>query len=264
MRPATRARAAAYGAAVIALYLVSALVSGRITVLARRPLLDGFTPPPPYRYVNPPPDAISKEKPESATLPVKLTPPDLGAGVFSTKDQQATLVTEPGVFPAGTQGPVTITIEPLDPAGYARAPKGSRVAGNVYRFQAKAKDGTALDALTKPAHLVLVYPATGAAVFTAKHTLLTSKDGRSWRTLESNDAPATQQVSGDVTALGYFAVAQAGEEKKGINPGIIIGAIAGGVAAVGGVLWYVQLRRKEAARRRARARALAAKSRKRR
>ncbi len=248
------ARAIAYGFVAVALYLVAAAVSGSISVIARRPLLDGVTPPPPYRYVKPPPEATTQEKPASAKVTIKLDPPELGAGVFSTQDQQATLVTEPGVFPSGTQGPVTLTIDPLDPAQFARAPKGSRVVGNVYRFEAKDKSGAVVGAFANAGHIVLVYPAHTAAVFNAQHALLTSKDGRSWRRLEANDSPAQQQLSGDVMELGYLAVSESGgqEEGGGVNAGVIVAAVVGGIAALGGAGWYVKVRR-EAARRRARA-----------
>ena len=44
------------GVGIVLLYLAGAAVSGRASILARRPLLDGLAPPTPYRWVNPPPD----------------------------------------------------------------------------------------------------------------------------------------------------------------------------------------------------------------
>jgi hypothetical protein len=84
MRNRARVRAAALGAAAVGVYLAGALVSGNLSVTARRPLLDGVTPPPPYRYVSPPPEATTKEKPASAELTINLGPPELGAGLYSS------------------------------------------------------------------------------------------------------------------------------------------------------------------------------------
>lgn len=249
--------AAATGAAVVAVYLVSAFVSGRLSVLARRPLLDGFQPPPPYRYVNPPPDAASKDQPDTAALSISLAAPELGAGVFSTKDMQATLVLEPGAFPTGTASPVTLTITPLDSGQFARAPRGMTLVGNVYRFEATSKTGAAIASFANPGHVVLVYPAPVGAVFSSRHTLLMSADGRSWTSVKSNDSVAAQQVSGDVDAPGLFAVGEIGAKaakKKGVSAGAIVGGVVGGVAAVAGAVQYWRVRQRTA-RRKAAARA---------
>ena len=49
------------GVGIVTLYLAGAAVSGRASILARRPLLDGLAPPTPYRWVNPPPDLAAGE-----------------------------------------------------------------------------------------------------------------------------------------------------------------------------------------------------------
>jgi len=43
------------GIGIVLLYLAGATLSGRASLLARRPLLDGLAPPVPYRWVKPPP-----------------------------------------------------------------------------------------------------------------------------------------------------------------------------------------------------------------
>ena len=62
------------GVGIVVLYLAGAAVSGRASILARRPLLDGLAPPTPYRWVSPPPDLAASNKPPASTrFTVELT-----------------------------------------------------------------------------------------------------------------------------------------------------------------------------------------------
>ncbi|MCA1832434.1 MAG: hypothetical protein ABR548_10285 [Actinomycetota bacterium] len=247
-------REAVAGAIIVAAYIASAAISGHLSVLARRPLLEGSGPPPPYRWVKPPASlAATNQKPDSVKIPVKLSPPERGAGVYSTQDLQATLVVEPGSFAAPETGSLTLSVTPLDPAQFA-APAGKlTIAGNVYKIEARTAAGALVEPSKEPAHAVLVYPLTTVL---ATHTLLTSPDARTWTPVPgTNDSPATQQVSADVTKLGYFAV---GEAKRKVTPPkksggvvtvIVVVVVVGG--ALGAVLWRRKLeRRRRAARKR--------------
>lgn len=256
-KPGRRTRAVATGAAVVAVYLVSVLVSARLSVLARRPLLDGFTPPPPYRWVKPPEDlAATNVPPEEATVAISLSGTTAGAGVYGTKDMQVNLVLEPNAFQPGTAGPVSLAIRPLDPAPLAPLPSPVTVAGNVYLLEAKAKDGTPVAALRNPGHLVLAYPVPSHEAIGATHALFRSPDGRAWTKLDSQDSPASQQASSDVTQFGYFAVGTTGRpptaKKKSPLAGLVAG-IGAGVVVVGAAIGYGVRRRREAAKRRRRA-----------
>ncbi|HXQ57078.1 MAG TPA: hypothetical protein VOA19_14935 [Actinomycetes bacterium] len=51
------------GVGIVVLYLAGAVVSGRASILARRPLLDGLAPPTPYRWVHPPAELAAGNKP---------------------------------------------------------------------------------------------------------------------------------------------------------------------------------------------------------
>ena len=123
------------GVLVVAAYLVATAVSGRLTPLARRPLLDGFVPPPPYRWVSPPPDlASSNKRPGVGRFSIDLDPTTGSqANVFSTPDTQVSLALAQGAIPprAGDAA-VALLIAPLAARGDASLPPAVEIAGNVY------------------------------------------------------------------------------------------------------------------------------------
>jgi hypothetical protein len=238
--PASRALTAATGLAALCLYLAGVVVSGRLSPLARQPLLDGQVPPSPYRYVKPPPAlATSNRKPDTARLTINPGAGG-GAGVYQTNDQQAAIVFENDTIPAAVGGRLTITIEPLDPAPVASPPDGMTLVGNAYRLALKTKDGKAIEKLAAPAPIVLRYPSESGS-FTRRHTVLIL-EGTSWRALESIEARGAQQVNADVGHLGTFVVGRsirpdmvhAGRR----SPVPIIASVAGGIAAIAAGVAY--------------------------
>jgi hypothetical protein len=198
------------GLAVVALYLAGAAVSGRASILARRPLLDGLAPPTPYRWVNPPPGLAAANKPPAST---RFTV-DLGAngsqlGAFSTSDGQINLVLSEGAVPAqpGQRG-VEVAVEPVDPATLGPVPEGLVAAGNAYRVQARYQpSGAEVDTLGGQSSVGMVYPLLTTAVANpGGHVVLSSADGRAWERLPSTDTPGTHQVSAGLTRTGYVLV----------------------------------------------------------
>jgi hypothetical protein len=249
-------RAVALGLAVAGVYLLAVVVGGRLSPFARRPILDGFAPPPPYRWVSPPPDLASTNKPPSAgrfTLPLD---PDTGskAGVFSTADGQVSLALGDGaISPRSGEDSVALTITPMAPAAGVVVPRKLQIAGNVYRIDAQYQPGgTPVLQLRSQARLVMAYPLPlDVAVY--HHTLLHSKDGTSWSTLRSTDSIVGQLVHADVTELGLFAAGQAvlgttgPSSSSGGGTVFIVVMVAG--AAVLAVIVVAETRRR--ARRRA-------------
>ena len=61
-----RRRALAAGLVALALYASGAALSGHLSPLARRPLLDGLAPPTPYRWVEPPVELVTSNEPPSS------------------------------------------------------------------------------------------------------------------------------------------------------------------------------------------------------
>jgi hypothetical protein len=198
------------GVGIVVLYLVGAVVSGRASMLARRPLLDGLAPPTPYRWVNPPADlAASNRAPASTRFTVKLTAGGSQLGAFSTSDGQVNLVLSEGAVPArpGQTG-VEVAVDPVDPATLGPVPAGLVGAGNAYRIQASYRpSGERVEALGGQSSIGLVYPLLATAVADpGGHVVLSSADGRAWERLDSTDTPATHQVSARLPGTGYVQV----------------------------------------------------------
>ncbi len=208
----TRSRVALLaGVGIAVLYLAGAALSGRASLLARRPLLDGLAPPVPYRWVKPPPDlAASNKAPASLRFSVKLAATGSQLGAFSTSDGQLNLVLSEGAVPASQgQTSVAVSIDPVDPATLGPAPPGLVLAGNAYRIQASYRpSGGKVDALGGRSSVGLVYPLLATAVADPSgHLVLASADGRSWQRLRSTDTPGTHQVSAELDTTGYVVAA---------------------------------------------------------
>ncbi len=192
------------------LYLAGAVVSGRASILARRPLLDGLAPPTPYRWVKPPPELAAGNKPPASTrFTLQLTPAGSRLGAFSTSDGQVNLVLSQGAVPARAgQTGVEVTVDPVDPATLGPVPSGLVTAGNAYRIQASYRpSGDEVQALGGQSSVGLVYPLLATAVADpAGHVVLSSADGRAWEQLSSTDTPGTHQVSAGLKRTGYVQV----------------------------------------------------------
>ena len=198
------------GVGIVALYLAGAAVSGRASILARRPLLDGLAPPTPYRWVSPPPDLAASNKPPASTrFTVELTAEGSQLGAFSTSDGQVNLVLSQGAVPprSGQRG-VEVTIEPVDPATLGPAPSGLVTAGNAYQIQASYQpSGDQVETLAGQSSIGLVYPLLNTAVADpGGHQVLSSADGQAWESLSSADTPGTHQVSAGLDRTGYVVV----------------------------------------------------------
>lgn len=261
--PSSRRLAAfAAGAAAIAAYAGASLLSGSLSPLARRPLLDGGGLPQPYRWVKPPPELASiNQPPMNLRETIDLSKPERGAGLHGTTDRQAQLILDPNTFPASLgKQKLSFTIDPLDPTTLgAAAPRGLAITGNAYRFRMVTANGADAPAFAVPGHLVLTYPLVGGAVFGQQHTVV-RLTGTTWETLQTTEASASLQAATEVSTLGTFAVASKPAEPSPGGGRAAPVAIIGGVGAfvvVGGVVgflfWRAQQRSaKERAQQRAR------------
>jgi hypothetical protein len=194
----------------VVLYLAGAAVSGRASILARRPMLDGLAPPTPYRWVNPPADlAAGNKAPASTRFTVPLTADGSQLGAFSTSDGQVNLVLSEGAVPAlpGQTG-VEVAVDPVDPATLGSVPSGLVSAGNAYRIQASYRpSGRKVEAIGGQSSIGMVYPLLATAVADAGgHQVLSSADGQAWESLPSTDTPGTHQVSARLPRTGYVQV----------------------------------------------------------
>ena len=202
-------RAAAAGVVVVSLYLGLAALSGSLSPLARRPLLDGTAPLPPYRWTSPPPElAQTNVSPTAGSFTLPLTERGSRPEVLTTDDAQATLILAAGTFePAAGQEQVRLTVTPTDPAEIG-SPEGLIVLGNAYLVEASYEPGgdPIRGRLGAPLEVILVYPLTPDA-HTTSRSVAFSPDGRNWTVAEGTDAPAIQQAEGPVDTLGYVVAA---------------------------------------------------------
>jgi hypothetical protein len=224
------------GVGIVVLYLAGAVVSGRASILARRPLLDGLAPPTPYRWVNPPPDLAAGNKPPASTrFTVELTANGSRLGAFSTSDGQLNLVlSEGGVAARPGQTGVEVAVDPVDPATLGAAPSGLVVAGNAYRIRVSDRpSGRKVEALGGQSSVGLVYPLLATAVADpGGHVVLSSADGRTWEQLPSTDTPGTHQVSAGLKRTGYVQVGVAPSQGSGSDPRDRILLLGTGIAVV--------------------------------
>jgi hypothetical protein len=225
------------GVGIVLLYLAGAAVSGRASILARRPLLDGLAPPTPYRWVNPPPELAAANKPPASTrFTVKLQGDGSRLGAFSTNDGQINLVLSEGAIPPRSgQTEAEVAVDPVDPATLGPPSSGLVVAGNAYRIQASYRpSGAKVTALGGQSSVGLVYPLLATAVADpGGHQVLSSADGRAWEALASTDTPGTHQVSARLARTGYVQVGVApGAGSGGGDSRNRILLLASGVAVV--------------------------------
>jgi hypothetical protein len=206
-----------------ALYAGGAWLSASLSPIARRAMLDGGFIPQPYRWVNPPPSlAKGNERPNSGEFSIAFTKGKLEAGVFSTNDQQATVVMSLGAIPhEASATSVHLTVQPLDPASAGAPPRGFSILGNVYRMHAVYDPGgQAVTRFTKRPLVVLIYPAL--ITHGLNRTILYSPDGKSWTRQKTTDDPSQFQASSSVTSLnGFFAVVARGVVTPSSTPGTV-------------------------------------------
>ena len=202
----TRSRALGAGLAIAVVYAVTALWSGYLSPLARRPLLDGLAPPTAYRWVRPPPElAATNQKPTPGTFAVELGKDGSKTAVVTTDDAQVTVILPAGSFASAEgQRSVEVTVEPLAGA-IAHPDEPLHVVGNVYLLDAAYRPSGDVAKLANLATVVLVYPLL--ANDHGSHSIISSKSGDRWQSLKTDDLPSIQQAGADIRELGYVSVA---------------------------------------------------------
>jgi hypothetical protein len=195
------------GAIAAGVYLIGAALTGHFSPFGARPVLDGLTPPQPYRWVTPPAALAAKnEKPFGGTFALKFTAGKSEAGAFTTRDSQLSMILDPGAVPAkGSPSGARITITPLAPSSVT-PPHGYTIDGNVYRIAiTEQPSGSKIDTFIHPQRVILVYPADNSFV-KPQHLLSASADGKAWTRLKTADSTVQQQSSGLIRAPGFVAV----------------------------------------------------------
>ena len=230
-----RSRALGAGLAIAVVYAVTALWSGHLSPLARRPLLDGLAPPTAYRWVQPPPElAATNQKPTPGTFTVELGNDGSKTAVFTTDDAQVTVILPAGSFASAEgQRSVKVTVEPL--AGAIAHPDDPlHVVGNVYLLDAIYRPSGDEARLADLATVVLVYPLL--ANDHGSHSIIWSKTGDRWKAVQTDDLPSIQQAAADIRELGYVSVAGQPASPTGGTGASGSGSSAATIAIVAGLV----------------------------
>jgi hypothetical protein len=202
-----RVGAAAAAGCIVLLYVGGAYLSGRLSPVARRPLLDGLAPSAPYRWVRPPENLAGVNRsPTPGMFTLDVGPGGVKGGAFTTPDAQVTVIVPNGsIPPAPGQTQVQLTVTPLDPASLAPPPRGRIILGNAARVVATyVPSGDPVRNLSRGVELVLVYPFV--LDDGGDHQLITSPDGSAWRRIHTTDHAGPAQAIGTMPSFGYVAV----------------------------------------------------------
>lgn len=250
-----RRRVLPAGVAVALIYVVAAAISGSLSPLARRPLLDGVHSAPPYNWVQQPPDEQGSGKPPvTADEKVAMTATGNPQTIVATGDQQVNLNLPANAVPANGKKTLEVKIEPLNPDQYGPPPEGFELRGNVYRVALRTTPGGAgVSTVAVPGQIALTYPSPTERLLKATHDVLFSTDGKVWRELGATDQHATQQVSAPFTDIGYYATAaktpsEDKAKKGGSFPWWILIVVVVAAAIVFAMVTRVRKRRAEAQR----------------
>jgi hypothetical protein len=195
------------GLVVVAAFGVLAAVSGRLSPLARSPLLDGGALLAPYRWVSPPADlASTNQEPASGQFTLPVTNGGSQPNTFVTSDNQTTLSFAKGAVPAhGSATEAQISARPEDPATLAAPPDGLSAFGNAVRIGVTYAGAGFVGTFEAGVDVSLVYPVT-VTLHAASHEILWSPDGRDWRRLRSKDSAVLQQVTASAPGPGFVLV----------------------------------------------------------
>jgi hypothetical protein len=202
-----------------------------------RPFLDGYTPPPPYRWVSPPPNlAKNNQPPTGGATTIGLTDGSSDAAGAFTDDGQITVSFNPGTFTDSTgQTGVLVQITPLVPQ--PASPAGVIVDGNVYSMKATfVPNGKPATVLHTPVLLDMRYPSH-------KPDAVYRVEGTNWTALDNSTVQELLlTIDARSTELGTFAAAHQASsgtpQSGGVNPLIFLAlglAVIVGVALLAGV-----------------------------
>jgi hypothetical protein len=223
-----RRRPLVAGAALVAAYVVMALLTPRLTGRPSRPLFDGFAPPAAYNWVKPPPGVQDDTSlPADATQDVAIDAGGSTASNAATSDGQAIAGLDTAsvpVHPPDTS--VQLHVAPFAAAALGALPTGMRAEGNAYRVTLSYRpSGQAITTLAKPGTIAL----TSAAPATA---LLFSPDGTQWQDTQAKPFGDGNGLFATMAAPGYYITAST-------NPARTAGTSGGGGGGAGGIVVVV-------------------------
>jgi hypothetical protein len=190
-------RVAALGAAAAVVYIAAVAATSVISERDVRPLFDAGAPPPPYRWVKPPPDfAPGNVKPQSTEVSFGLGPDAVPAAGASEDSQFVFNLNKGAIAPHDPDQNGVARIDPLNPDKLGPLPPKQFADGNAYRIALRYDPSGAPAAVTIPGSVLLTVPVPAEAV-------IYSTDGKAWQTVKSSHASATT-IGAEMPGGGYY------------------------------------------------------------
>jgi hypothetical protein len=224
-------RVVASGLMLLVVYVVVAAATGHLMPGRTRPLFDGFTPPPQYRWVNPPPlFKRANQKALSGSMDFDLGPNGANQLEGATDDAQLLVTFSRAGVPAhGNDTGLTMRVEPLDPQKLSPLPTGVRTDGNAYKVTMEYRpSGAELAALTQAGNVFISYPSSADRI-------AYSPDGKTWTVTKATRVGTNLQLGAEFTKAGYYEAAGPpdGSQSKSGGGGATKGLlIMGGLAVL--------------------------------
>jgi hypothetical protein len=226
------------GAGLAVLYVLVALGTGRLSSRPVLPLFDGFAPPVPYGWVNPPPErAGDNVVPKTAERELALAPDGVAASNVSTDDAQALVGLDKGSVPGnGSDTAVMVRIVPVDAGTLGPLPAGLRVVSNAYKVEmAYVPSRTPVTRLAAKGTVALTGAEPG-------DRLLFSADGQTWQETAFRPYGQDHGLFTELESVGWFVVATSAGAASSTGGGgsdalrTLLLIVAGVVPIVGAVL----------------------------
>jgi hypothetical protein len=191
-----------------AIYIAVVAVTMFVTGRSVAPLFDGLTPPPPYRWVKPPPGYGLNVKPQRSEVTVPLTATGSGpAGPTGVNGQVVLNLSDRAIQGHQRDTGVKITFKPLDPGRLGAAPPGLLPDGNAYDIRMSYQpSGDAVTDLAVPGNVILSTPEPASV-------LLFSADGHDWRSINTQRVGGPDAVGGPFRRTGYYVAAIPGRRR---------------------------------------------------
>jgi hypothetical protein len=230
-------RALRAGAALALLYVVVAVATSELSSRPVLPLFDGFAPPVPYNWVNPPPDrARDNVPPKPAEREFPLVAEGSPAANASTDDAQAIVGLDKGsVPPHSSDTGLVVKVVPFDAGTLGPLPPGLRVVSNAYQVSISyVPSQTPVSQLAMKGTMAMTAAEAG-------DKMLFSADGQTWEERPSQAFGQDHGLFTELDRLGWFVIATSAPAPSGSGGGsgplrVVLLVLAGVAPIVGAVL----------------------------
>jgi hypothetical protein len=197
-----------------------------------RPLYDGLTPPPAYRWVDPPafPFSDGEQRPTGVTSTVAFARSGSAAAGIATPDGQVVINLPRGaVRPRRGARAVRVVVTPVDPRELAAVPTGLRPNGNAYRIELSYVPGDRpVTRLARPGNLLLQVPELSSALFR-------SAGGTRWAPVSAEVVPPREVIlTAPLASPGYYLSANSFPPlpERAEDAGVPVFAVAASITAL--------------------------------